>query len=134
MFILTILSKTSSGKSVFILGDVNWDMNKKYSLWSKIKDFCSSLYIKQLIEEFSLIISVNKIWSVWSENLKPGKSNQKLSNFALIMWRTIFLKETLENLVDPKVWGIGCYLWYLQSKCQNNGWKACSLPDTHNQG
>ena len=36
---------------VFICGDLNCNMLNKYALSSKIKDLCSSLSLKQLIEE-----------------------------------------------------------------------------------
>ena len=43
--------KLTQEKECFILGDFNCNMLKKYALSSKIKDLCSSLSLKQLIEE-----------------------------------------------------------------------------------
>ena len=44
-------SKLPQIKEVFICGDFNCNMMSRYALSSKIKDLCSSLSLKQLIEE-----------------------------------------------------------------------------------
>ena len=44
-------SKLPQIKEVFICGDFNCNMMNRYALSSKIKDLCSSLSLKQLIEE-----------------------------------------------------------------------------------
>ena len=44
-------SKLPQIKEVFICGDLNCNMMSRYALSSKIKDLCSSLSLKQLIEE-----------------------------------------------------------------------------------
>ena len=46
-------------KEVFILGDFNCNMLSKNALSSKIKDLCSSLSLKQLIEESTRITPQN---------------------------------------------------------------------------
>ena len=122
-------SKLLQIKEVFICGDFNCNMLCRFTLSSKIKDLCSSLSLKQLIEEPTRVtphsstlldlimtnsvniskagvidpgVSDHSFLYTCSENLSGQKANQKSSKFALsnTLWRMIFL-EILEIEIGP---------------------------------